>query len=141
MRLGSNLGQNIKIVTSKMEWFAKIVNHMESWENFCSFAIVKIINTIWRCSYAEVYSETSQTSGFWIHLYIRISPYSIYNFPNPKLYVLPQIQRVFRRRWNKWPTAGKVRKQLYTFSFTQPAFTCSKLTIGTLEKGVKYVKS
>ena len=24
---------------------------------------------------------------------------------------------------------------------TQPAFTCSKLTIGTLEQGVKYVQS
>ena len=26
-------------------------------------------------------------------------------------------------------------------SFTQPAFTCSKLTIETLEQGVKYVQS
>ena len=25
--------------------------------------------------------------------------------------------------------------------FTQPAFTCSKLTIETLEQGVKYVQS
>ena len=24
---------------------------------------------------------------------------------------------------------------------TQPAFTCSKLTVGTLEQGVKYVQS
>ena len=26
-------------------------------------------------------------------------------------------------------------------SFTQPAFTCSKITIETLEQGVKYVQS
>ena len=28
-----------------------------------------------------------------------------------------------------------------TFELTQPAFTCSKLTIETLEQGVKYVQS
>ena len=27
------------------------------------------------------------------------------------------------------------------FNFTQPAFACSKLTIETLEQGVKYVQS
>ena len=30
---------------------------------------------------------------------------------------------------------------LHRFGQTQPAFTCSKLTIETLEQGVKYVQS
>ena len=30
---------------------------------------------------------------------------------------------------------------LYFYVLTQPAFTCSKLTIETLEQGVKYVQS
>ena len=29
----------------------------------------------------------------------------------------------------------------YMQSFSQPAITCSKLAIGTLEQGVKYVQS
>ena len=30
---------------------------------------------------------------------------------------------------------------VHDFSFTQPAITCSNLTIETLEQGVKYVQS
>ena len=32
-------------------------------------------------------------------------------------------------------------KPFYFLTYTQPAFTCSKLTIETLEQGVKYVQS
>ena len=35
----------------------------------------------------------------------------------------------------------EVWKSLKSLGITQPAFTCSKLTIETLEQGVKYVQS
>ena len=41
----------------------------------------------------------------------------------------------------------KISKEIFTASMqditnvTQPAFTCSKLTVETLEQGVKYVQS
>ena len=38
----------------------------------------------------------------------------------------------------KW---GKYIKKNHSKDKTQPAFTCSKLTIETLEQGVKYVQS
>ena len=36
---------------------------------------------------------------------------------------------------------GKMRKPRRTLKLTQSAITCSKLTIKTLEQGVKYVQS
>ena len=42
-----------------------------------------------------------------------------------------------KNRQQKITTAVYVR----SISITQPAFTCSKLTIETLEQGVKYVQS
>ena len=35
----------------------------------------------------------------------------------------------------------QAQKPSYILVLTQPAFTCSKLTIETLEQGVKYVQS
>ena len=39
------------------------------------------------------------------------------------------------------PLTEEVRSCFYTRDWPQPAFTCSKLTIETLEQGVKYVQS
>ena len=45
--------------------------------------------------------------------------------------------------WNFWYLL--LPKKVYTITIlelpTQPAFTCSKLTLKTLEQGVKYVQS
>ena len=42
---------------------------------------------------------------------------------------------------NKIFILTSVPKQFITFTDSQPAFTCSKVTIETLEQGVKYVQS
>ena len=39
------------------------------------------------------------------------------------------------------PTECTMNNMHKNFMHTQPAFTCSKLTIETLEQGVKYVQS
>ena len=42
---------------------------------------------------------------------------------------------------NKINKCNKITSRMKRLSLTQPAFTCSKLTIETLEQGVKYVQS
>ena len=41
----------------------------------------------------------------------------------------------------KWRQDSGVKKIVSQKSIVQPAFTCSKLTIETLEQGVKYVQT
>ena len=38
-------------------------------------------------------------------------------------------------------TTFRIKKQYDAYATSQPAFTCSKLTIEILEQGVKYVQS
>ena len=39
------------------------------------------------------------------------------------------------------PSSGIFRANKHDYAINQPAFTCSNLTIETLEQGVKYVQS
>ena len=63
--------------------------------------------------------DVEQDVGFW-------------NCPHRTTYL---VQRLFF----KWRTMRNMR--LYKEMFTQPEIKCLKLTIETLEKGVKYVQS
>ena len=46
-----------------------------------------------------------------------------------------------RVKLKQWPTLISQLVSIISAMHGQPAFTCSKLTIETLEQGVKYVQS
>ena len=50
-----------------------------------------------------------------------------------------QFKTQKRKKWEIWVTPWPLERS--TFRGSQQAFTCSKLTIKTLEQGVKYIQS
>ena len=68
------------------------------------------------------------------------------NWEKLRLFQLVQYSKIiifnFFVNWeNLESTALRLTLKILNFEFTQPAITCSKLTIETLEQGVKYAQS
>ena len=53
-----------------------------------------------------------------------------------------RYRKIYRKsQGREYHYSGMFYKVLFNMLSTQPAITCSKLTIETLEQGVKYVQS